>query len=46
MSSIRQSACLVKPHPFRLGAFDAREGDTFALSELLPEYEFDQGASG
>ncbi len=26
--------------------FDAREGDTFALSEPLPEHEFDQRASG
>jgi hypothetical protein len=25
--------------------FDTREGDTFALSEPLPEYEFDQRVS-
>jgi hypothetical protein len=46
MSSIRQSGCLVEPHPLRLGAVDTRESDTFALSELLPEYEFDQDVSG
>jgi len=28
------------------GGSDTREGDTFALSEPLPEYEFDQRLSG
>jgi len=27
------------------GDFDTREGDTFARSESLPEYEFDQRVS-